>query len=250
MSINQAYPSIISLKIPVASIPGDVKRFNIDGGYCLFAEILKDADLSKTSAKKVRQELEEKLQCDLTDRKKEIDGLVMDFINNQSSDEAEESEGEKPAKRQSAKKATPKRKKNDSDDDSEDGGSDDDYKPNKGGSKAKTAKKKKAGSDSDSDGEWKKAKSAKKVKKSGGGGKGFTRPIKLSQELSNLMGGAESLPRHEVVKKVWALIKERNLYDPKNKQFAICDAELQKVIGVKRFRTFGMMKYLQPHFIG
>jgi chromatin remodeling complex protein RSC6 len=39
------------------------------------------------------------------------------------------------------------------------------------------------------------------------------------------------MARHEVVKKVWAIIKERNLYDPKNKQFAICDDELLKVFG-------------------
>jgi len=36
--------------------------------------------------------------------------------------------------------------------------------------------------------------------------------------------------------------------DPKNKQFAVCDEQLQKVFGVKRFRTFGMMKYLKSHF--
>lgn len=61
--------------------------------------------------------------------------------------------------------------------------------------------------------------------------------------------GSESLPRHEVVKKMWQLIKDRNLYDPKNKQYAICDPDLYKVIGVKRFRTFGMLKYLRNHFI-
>lgn len=218
--------------------------------YISIVEILKDADLSKTSAKKVRQDLEERLGCDLTDRKKEIDGLVMDFINNQSSDEDDESEDDRAEQRRAAaKKANVnRRKQKDSDDESADAASDDDYKPAK-----KSAKKKKRGSDSDSDDDWKRAKSAKKAKKAGGGGgggKGFTRPLKLSPELSDLMGGAECLPRHEVVKKVWALIKERNLYDPKNKQFAICDAELQKVIGVKRFRTFGMMKYLQPHFLG
>lgn len=86
----------------------------------------------------------------------------------------------------------------------------------------------------------------------GGGGKkgtGFTKPLKLSPELAELMG-AESLARHEVVKKVWEIIKTRNLYDPKNKQFAICDDELYKVMGVKRFRTFGMLKYLKEHFTG
>lgn len=61
--------------------------------------------------------------------------------------------------------------------------------------------------------------------------------------------GTEALPRHAVVKQIWARIKENNLYDPKNKQFAICDPELQKVMGVKRFRTFGMLKYLKDHFI-
>lgn len=37
--------------------------------------------------------------------------------------------------------------------------------------------------------------------------------------------------------------------DPSNKQYAICDDDLLKVIGVKRFRTFGMMKFLKNHFI-
>lgn len=216
---------------------------------------MKDADLSKTSARKVRQQLEEKLDCDLTDRKKEVDELVMEFINDRSDDDDDEdedeeasSEEEKPAKRSaSSKKPAAKKKRRGSS--SDDGGSDDDYKPSKGkGGKAK----KKKGSDSDSDDDYKPKKAA--AKKSGGtgkgrGGTGFTRPLQLSPELASLMG-EETLPRHEVVKKVWALIKERNLYDPKNKQFAICDADLLKVIGVKRFRTFGMMKYLQPHFLG
>lgn len=83
----------------------------------------------------------------------------------------------------------------------------------------------------------------------GGGGKGtgFTRPITLSPELATLMG-ADSMPRHAVVKKMWEIIKERNLYDPKNKQFAICDQDLLPVMGIKRFRTFGMLKYLKTHF--
>ena len=39
------------------------------------------------------------------------------------------------------------------------------------------------------------------------------------------------MPRHEVVKKLWAVIKERELQDPANKQYAICDDQLLKVIG-------------------
>lgn len=152
-------------------------------------------------------------------------------------EQSEESEPEvKPAKRTSAV-AAKKRKVEDSDES--------DYKPKK----STGGRKKRRGSsdDDDSDEDWKES------KKKGGGGKkgkatGFTRPYKLSPELSELMGEQE-LPRHEVVKKVWKIIKEKNLYDPKNKQYAICDEQLEKVIGVKRFRTFGMMKYLMPHFI-
>lgn len=80
------------------------------------------------------------------------------------------------------------------------------------------------------------------------GGGGYTKSLNLSPELAALVG-SDMMARHEVVKKIWAIIKERNLYDPKNKQYAICDDELLKVIGIKRFRTFGMMKYLKTHFV-
>lgn len=165
----------------------------------------------------------------------------MDFINNQSSEDSDDSADEK--------KGAIARKSNVNQNASEDS-TVDSPKFDNGRKKLAPSKKKRKNSCSDSDDDWKQSNSSKKIKKSGGGGggRGFTRPLKLSPELSKLMGGAESLPRHEVVKKVWAIIKERNLYDPKNKQFAICDSDLQKVIGVKRFRTFGMMKYLQPHF--
>jgi len=113
---------------------------------------------------------------------------------------------------------------------------------------AKKAKGKKRKSGNESDEDWGKKK--KKPKAAGGARKqtAFTKSYKLSEELGELMG-ADIMPRHEVVKKMWAYIKENSLQDPAQKQFAICDAALLKVIGVKRFRTFGMMKYLKTHFI-
>lgn len=212
-----------------------------------FLAILKDADLDKTSTKSVRQQLEKKLACDLSARRKEITELVEKYVaasqesdgNDESSSEEEEdgkdSEDEKPPRRAAsapAKKTAPKRKKATSDFE------DDSDKATKKKSVV-SRKKKKSGSDSDSGVD----RSAPKPK-----GNAFTRPLKLSPDLAALMG-AEELPRHDVVKKVWAIIKERNLYDPKNKQFAVCDAELQVVMGVKRFRTFGMLKYLKRHFL-
>lgn len=220
--------------------------------------ILKTADLTVISAKKVREQVETKLNCSLVSRKKEIDSIVMDFIDNQNegdendddaseeekSEEAGSESEEEPStdddeKKKSKKrsppatrKPAPKKKRkslNASDSGSEsDGGSDSDYEQPK-----KSAAKKKRG---------------KRGAGSGRKSTGFTRPYNLSPELSALMG-AEALPRHEVVKKVWGIIKERNLYDPKNKQYAICDDELSKLMGVKRFRTFAMLKYLKPHFL-
>ncbi|XP_052865833.1 nucleolin [Anopheles cruzii] len=294
--------------------------------------ILKDANLEETAVKKVRLQLEQNLKCDLSARKKEVDNLVMQYVNSQASSDGEGGEeededadyadngGKKGPKKVPARKSkpgkssdyeedqddgedeeegedddddddysedekpkggrksgsgkrgtpgkrgpTPKKKKRtsdseesgsgDDDEDDEEEGSDEDYRPQKGakGAKGAKGKKRKDNSDSDSDEDWKQAKKPKakgKAAPAGGAKKkrtGFTRPYTLSADLAALCG-AESLPRHEVVKKIWTIIKERNLYDPKNKQFAICDAQLQKVIGVKRFRTFGMLKYLKPHF--
>ncbi|XP_045472965.1 nucleolin [Harmonia axyridis] len=243
------------------------------------AAILEDADLSKTSVKKVRQELEKKLGCNLLSKKTIIDTLVMEFIENkkqdddedeededeEEEDEEEDSDADKKKKRGSSGKKPPAKKskktvtkappKDDSEDEdsdasepSKDEDSEEEYSPKKS-SKAKPFKtrklppKKKKGSDSDSDDEKPKAK--KGGAKRGGG---YTKQMTLSKELAALVG-QESMARHEVVKEIWAIIKERDLYDPNNKQFAICDDDLFKVIGVKRFRTFGMMKYLKNHFI-
>lgn len=75
---------------------------------------------------------------------------------------------------------------------------------------------------------------SKKGPAGGGGGRGkksaFTKSFKLSPELADVVG-SDVMPRHEVVKKLWAVIKERDLQDPSNKQYAICDDQLLKVIG-------------------
>lgn len=60
----------------------------------LFIAILQDADLSKTSVKKVRQELEKKLGCKLISRKEEIDSMVMEFIENKKKGDDDEEEDE------------------------------------------------------------------------------------------------------------------------------------------------------------
>lgn len=93
--------------------------------------------------------------------------------------------------------------------------SDDEYSPKKKAKPApKKAGRKKKGSDSDSDEDWGKSAKGKAKGKAGGGGgqqKGYTRALTLSKDLAKLMG-QDTMARHEVVKRVWAIIKERNLY--------------------------------------
>ena len=43
------------------------------------------------------------------------------------------------------------------------------------------------------------------------------------------------------------LHQENNLQDPKNKQMIKCDDKLSKVIPTKKFRGFGMTKFLKDH---
>jgi chromatin remodeling complex protein RSC6 len=66
------------------------------------------------------------------------------------------------------------------------------------------------------------------------------------EELAEIVGGDE-MPRHEVVKRMWAYIKENKLQDPKNKQVIICDEKLSRVIPTKKFKGFGMTKFLKEH---
>jgi len=279
--------------------------------------ILKDADLDNTSAKKVRLELQEKLDCDLTERKKEVDALVMEVIDEQTQEdddgeeeeeedeEEEEKSSKKPAAKRSAtakaasgseeeedeesedetpKKKTPAKKRAKSESDYEDPASDSeseaevpsdgggsDYEPDepvkipKGRKKAAVKSKRKYGSDDESSGEeWggsKKKKSKpkkkrgssdddsdtekpKKKRKSGGGG--YLAPVKLSAELADIVG-VDIMPRPHVVKAMWNYIKENNLQDPKNKSMIKCDEKLSKIIPTKKFRGFGMTKFLKDH---
>jgi len=226
----------------MGSLPENMADLSKEKLKAEVSAILKGADLETLSAKKVRQQLEEKLGCDLSERKKEIDAIIMadveDQVNSHSEEEASEDE------------APPKKDESASEEEVEEDDKDDDFDPSakKPARKPKPSpKKRKAADDGDSDEDW-----GKKKKKAGGGNRGkksaFTKAFNLSPELADVVG-ADVMPRHEVVKKLWAVIKERELQDPKNKQFAICDDQLQKVFGVKRFRTFGMMKYLKDHFL-
>ncbi|CAB3232521.1 unnamed protein product [Arctia plantaginis] len=195
-------------------------------------KILENADLQTTSTNKVIQKLEKKFGVSLTEKKKMIDRLVLDYVNSLDSSDSEEEEEKESEKEEEEEEEEEEKKPRIKKEKVEDTGTTTRRGRRSDDKKKKTPAKGKKGG----------------VKKGGGKGSGYTRPIKLSQALSELVGATE-LPRHEVVKRVWAIIKERQLTDPNNRQFAICDKPLYKVIGTQRFYTFGMMKYLKNHFI-
>ena len=75
---------------------------------------------------------------------------------------------------------------------------------------------------------------------------GLTKPMKLSDDLADIVGKKEA-SRAECVKELWAYVKKNDLQDPKNKQFFKPDKKLAKVFGTDRIRGFGMVKFLKTH---
>ena len=78
---------------------------------------------------------------------------------------------------------------------------------------------------------------------------GLTKPLTLSKDLSDLLGTKkdEKLSRPQVVKRLWAYLKEKNLQDPENKQFFTPDQKMKPIFGEEKIRAFGMTKFLKTH---
>ncbi|KAI3441363.1 uncharacterized protein J3R85_002645, partial [Psidium guajava] len=86
------------------------------------------------------------------------------------------------------------------------------------------------------------SKEDKGVKKRGG----FNKLCSLSPQLQ-VITGAPELARTEVVKRLWAYIRENNLQDPKNKRNIICDESLLSLFCVESIDMFKMNKALSKH---
>jgi upstream activation factor subunit UAF30 len=138
--------------------------------------------------------------------------------------EGEEDEKKSSKPRKAAKKKASKNNEEDDDDEDDDDDDDEDYK---GSSK-------------------------KRRKSSGGGSSGtnnnnFTRPLKLSSTLADLVGASE-MSRPSLTKWLNAYYKEHNLHDPSNKQRIISNNVLRELFQVDSFKAFGEpMKLLKPH---
>eukprot|EP00741_Cyanophora_paradoxa_P015399 tig00020878_g14863.t1 len=90
------------------------------------------------------------------------------------------------------------------------------------------------------DGEGGEGKERKKRKPSGG----LAKLCALSPSMAAFLG-VDRLPRTEVVKRIWAYIKEKELQDPKDKRNIICDETLSAAFkGAKKMTMFSMNKLL------
>jgi len=91
-------------------------------------------------------------------------------------------------------------------------------------------------------------KTAKSVKppKAGNTPNALQKPLQPSKDLAAIVG-AETLPRGEVVSKVWAYIKAKKLQNPENGREIVADDTLRKVFGKDKVTMFEMNKYLAQH---
>lgn len=65
----------------------------------------------------------------------------------------------------------------------------------------------------------------------------------LSQPLSDLLGETE-LSRPQTVKRIWAYVKARDLQDPKDKRWLLCDDAMRGVFKSEKVHMFTMNKIL------
>ena len=71
-------------------------------------------------------------------------------------------------------------------------------------------------------------------------------PLQPSAELAAIVGEG-TMPRGEVVSKVWVYIKAHKLQSPKDGRVIVADAKLRKVFGKDECTMFEMNKLLAQH---
>ncbi|KAJ4964382.1 hypothetical protein NE237_024321 [Protea cynaroides] len=201
-------------------------------------EFLRTSDLNTTTTAIVRRKLEEDFGIDLSEKKAFIREQVDLFLQSQLEKAEEEGEEEQEDEEEGNARADNERKRKlkseeNSGSDSED---EDDDVEGEEDEKEKISRGKGSGKGGSN-------KPTKDVKKRGGG---FTKLCSLSPQLQKFVG-VQELARTEVVKQIWAYIREHNLQDPSNKRNIICDERLNELFHVDSINMFQMNKALSKH---
>ena len=74
----------------------------------------------------------------------------------------------------------------------------------------------------------------------------FMKPLQPSSALAEVVG-SKSLPRTQVVKKLWEYIKKNDLQDKKNRRNINADAKLKPIFGKSQVSMFEMTKLVSKH---
>jgi chromatin remodeling complex protein RSC6 len=87
----------------------------------------------------------------------------------------------------------------------------------------------------------------KKAKKKRKPNAAFMKPMNISADLGDVIGG-KAIPRTEVTKKLWAYIKKNKLQDSVNRRMINADSKLKRVFGGKgKVSMFEMTKLVSKH---
>ncbi|KAG5061719.1 hypothetical protein AAZX31_01G228400 [Glycine max] len=79
--------------------------------------------------------------------------------------------------------------------------------------------------------------------------RGIMKPRKVSPEMEDLVGAPE-MARTQVLKRIWAYIKDNNLQDPTDKRTINCDEKLKKVFaGKDQVEMLEIARLISPHFL-
>src|SRR5271154_5452516 len=90
------------------------------------------------------------------------------------------------------------------------------------------------------------AKKAPKKKSARKPNAAFMAPLTLSEALSKVVG-SKSLPRTEIIKKIWVYIKKNDLQDKANRRMINADAALKPIFVKDQISMFEMAGALNKH---
>ncbi|CAG8581725.1 5201_t:CDS:2 [Rhizophagus irregularis] len=220
----------------------DVADVNISKFVPTIKKILLDSDLNEITARDVRMKLQQEFKVDLTPRKLEVQHLIDRCYDDLDIGVEEIEEPIEPKVSKKQKKISNSEKKSTLHN-----------KPSKKSSRGRPPKKTRESdySSLEDDSPPQKKKRGRKPKSSSVKAESSDAEFerKFEEELLNESNGkksksknnilaeflqAEEMSRLEVVKRLWAYIKENELQDPNDKRYIVCDERLMTIFQQNR----------------